>query len=54
VLTSGRGSTTLEPRWSSPKQAGKDVSLNSQIQSLQRGRSYYIPSSSPHHLFMVA
>lgn len=27
VLTSGRGSMTLEPRWSSPKQAGKDKFL---------------------------
>lgn len=32
VLTSGRGSMILERRWSSPKQAGKDVLLSDQTQ----------------------
>ena len=43
VLTSGRGSMTLEPRWLSPKQAGKDNSLIARFKDQENKlRSCYI------------
>lgn len=51
VLISGRGSMILERRWSSPKQAGKDVPLSDQTQKHCRSEACY---SHPHVTVAVA